>query len=283
MFTQPQLNHSAQKTSEDKNHMKVIDTHIDHLNDGAHLHLLRKGKLEKKLRMGPNAVHAFITHPDGTITDLGISYNALTNAGRDLWAAAFGNATHKTGTSTSAAAATTLTDTAGAFGTTAYVGWRVYSALTNITTAPVYGNIGSHTSTVLTLDQWWTPTETTPTPPASGNAYLIYPSFVPRFMGLTADTTAITGSETALTGEITGNGCNRSKATYAHTGGQATYTMQVIYTVTGSQAAIHRMGLFTASTLTAVGVLGFITNLNADATVGSGDTLTVTDTITLSG
>jgi hypothetical protein len=42
------------------------------------------------------------------------------------------------------------------------------------------------------------------------------------------------------------------------------------------------MGLFTASTLTAAGIMVFETVLNADANVISGDTLQVTDTVTLS-
>jgi hypothetical protein len=59
--------------------------------------------------------------------------------------------------------------------------------------------------------------------------------------------------------------------------------MQVIYAVTGTFTNIHKMGLFTAANTTAAGILVFETVLNADATVGNGDTLTVTDTVTLSG
>ena len=42
------------------------------------------------------------------------------------------------------------------------------------------------------------------------------------------------------------------------------------------------MGLFTASNTTAAGIMTFESVLNADANVVSGDTLTVTDTVTLS-
>ena len=42
------------------------------------------------------------------------------------------------------------------------------------------------------------------------------------------------------------------------------------------------MGLFLSSTAS-TGLIVFETVLNQDATVGNGDTLTVTDTVTLSG
>jgi len=264
------------------------DTIIEPLDDGAIIHLYRKGVHVKNLRLGPNHVHAFVTHPDGSIEDCGISQNLLTNAGRDLWAAAFGHATHKTSVTTSASTATTMTDSGGAFNTPTtnqYVGWRVYQPITGITTAPVYGNIGSQTATVLTVDQWWTPTDGTGGNPASGNSYVIWPACVPRFMAMSA-TAGTSASHTALAGEESGGvGLNRSKATYAHTAATATYTMQVIYTLTGTPTGNPQvnMGLFTASTLTAAGILVFETALNQSATVGNGDTLTVTDTITLSG
>ena len=53
--------------------------------------------------------------------------------------------------------------------------------------------------------------------------------------------------------------------------------------MTSTFTAIHKMGLFTAKDTTSAGILVFETVLNQDATVGNGDTLTVTDTITLSG
>ena len=168
-----------------------------------------------------------------------------------------------------------------------YKGWRVFCPVTSTTTAPVYGNVADNTATALNLDQWWTAADGVGGTPGSTFGYSIMPTCAPRFMGLTTDTTTITGTETSLTSEIlpaANNGCARAKATYAHTATQATYTMQVVFSVTGSVTAIHRMGLFTAATVASGGgIMVFITNLNQDATVGNGDTLTVTDTITLSG
>jgi hypothetical protein len=266
--------------------MKTIDTRIEHFNDGATIHFFRKGKKMRKLRLGPNHVHAFITHPDGSITDLGISENLLTNGGRDLWAATFGNATLHAGTHTTAPT-TLVTDSALAGSASLYNGWRLYSPITGLTTPLVYANCATGgSSTTIVIDQWWTATDTTGTTPAINSVYLLVPMCAGRFMAVSGNTTAPTASDTTLAGEETGGvGLNRTKATYAHTGGNATYTEQVAYSVTGTPATnpIHKMALFTAANPTAGGIMVFATILNADATVGNGDTLTVTDTITMSG
>jgi hypothetical protein len=258
---------------------------IEPVKDGAFVHFFRKGKLHTKVRLGPNHVHALIRRKDGTIDDLGISTNLLTNSGRDLWAAAFGQAPNSNGVN-SAASATSLTGT----GWTAdqFKGWRVWSSVTGVTTPPVYANIGSNTTTVLTVDGWWVGTADTMTgaTPATGNGYLITPTCLPRFMALTTDAAAANAVDTVLATENNANGCARTKATYAHTAASATYTMQVVYSITGTITALHKMGLFT-NALAAGGANGgimvFETVLNQDATVGNGDTLTVTGTITLSG
>jgi hypothetical protein len=256
------------------------NTLIETLPDGALVHVLdRRGRKQTRLRLGPNHVHAFIRHKDGSITDLGISTNLLTNTGRDLWAATFGHAANITGTAT---ATTTTSMTGTGFTAAANVGWRVFMPITSITTPPVYGNIGANTTTVLTIDQWWTAADGVGTTPGN-NAFYILPCCAPRFMGLTADTAAASAGDTVLASEQTANGLGRAKATYAHTGATATYSQQVVFTVTGGPVTVHKMGLFTAATLTAAGIMVFETVLNTDATVNNGDTLTVTDTITLSG
>jgi hypothetical protein len=265
--------------------MKHIDTRIETLRDGAFLHILRRGKLETRLRLGPNHVHAFITRRDGSVEDLGISTNLLTNAGRDLWAAAFGQAPNKQGAFT-ATSATSATPSGGGLTADQYKGWRVFSPISGVTTPPVYGNIGTNSTTVLTVDQWWTDVDGLGTTPASTNGYFIMPTCLPRFMALTTDAAAASAADTVLATENNGNGCSRTKAAYAHTAATATYTMQVVYSITGTITALHKMGLFT-NALPAGGASGgvmvFETVLNLDATVGNGDTLTVTDTITLTG
>lgn len=256
-------------------------TRIETLDDGALVHLLRRGRVVDTLRMGPNEVSAYIFHPDGSVTDLGVSHNLLTNAGRDLSAAALGHAANKAGVLT-AATATSATPSGGGLTTDQYKGWRVFAPITNATTKPVYGNIGSNSTTVLTVDQWWDEADGVGTTPGGTNGYYIIPTFTPRFMGITADTAAASASNTTLTSEQTANGLARAIAAYAHTAGQATLTLTKSWTASGTVANLHRIGLFTAKDTTAAGVMCFEAVLNADASVVSGDTLQVTDTITLS-
>lgn len=261
--------------------MKTIRTNVIPLADGARI-VRRYGRQKmNSMRMGPNEVHAFITHADGSITDLGISFNLLTNTGRDLAANAQGHAAIKEGAFT-ASSATSGTPSGGGMTVDAYKGWRVYCPVTALTTAPVYGNVGSNSATVLTVDQWWNAADGAGTTPAATNGYSVYASCTPRFMGLTTDGTAAAAADTVLATEITNNGASRALATYAHTAATATYTLQKAYSITGSITAIHKMGLYTAKDATAAGIMVFESVLNADATVVNGDTLTVTDTVTLS-
>jgi hypothetical protein len=264
--------------------MKQITTRIEPIRDGAFVHFFRRGKLETRLRMGPNHVHAFIERRDGSFEDLGSSQNLLTNTGRDLWAAAFGQAANVSGANSSAATATSLT-TSG-LTVDQFKGWRVWVPVTGVTTPPVYGNVGTNSATVITVDQWWNAADTAGTTPAAVSGWMATPTCLPRFMALTTDAAAASATDTALATENNANGCSRTKATYAHTAATATYTMQVIYSITGTITALHKMGLYTnglAAGGANGGIMVFETVLNLDATVGNGDTLTVTDTVTLSG
>ena len=257
------------------------ETRVEGLPDGALISILRRGRLMETLRLGPNEVSALIIHDDGSLTNLGISHNLLTNAGRDLAAAALGHSTMKGGALT-ASSATSATPAGGGLTTDQYKGWRVICPVTGLTTAPVYGNVGANSTTVLTVDQWWTDADAVGTTPASTNGYIIKPTFTPRFMGITADASAANAANTALTSEQTANGLARAIATYAHTGGTATLTLTKSWSPSGTVANLHRIGLFTAKDTTAAGIMAFEAVLNADASVVSGDTLQVTDTITLS-
>lgn len=254
------------------------------LADGAVVTIDRGRGSKQIVRLGPNEVHAVITRASGEIEDLGISYNLLTNGGRDLFAAAMGNATGKDGALT-ASSSTSGTPAGGGMTTDQYKGWRVFCPVTGLTTAPVYGNIGSNSATVLTVDGWWVGTSDTMTgtTPASTNGYHIQPSGLARFMGITTDSGAASASDTALASEATTNGGGRAKAVYAHTAATATFTLTNLYTFSGTFTALHKMGLFTAANTTAAGIMVFETVLNQDATVGSGDTMTVTWTGTISG
>lgn len=251
------------------------------LPDGALVHLMRDRHVEDTIRLGPNEVHAFITHADGSITDLGISHNLLTNTGRDLLAAALGaTGFGVSGTIATASSATSLTATATPFVVDAYKGWIVEAE--EGTNAPVWGNIGSNTTSVLTVDAWRTGDDTAGTTPGATANYAILPGGRARYMALTENAGAASAADATLAGEITTGGAARALATYAHTGGTATLTLVKAFSITASFPAIHKIGLLTASTLTAAGILVFESVLNADANVINGDTLTVTDTVTLS-
>lgn len=265
-------------------HRKHPQLEVVTVDDATIVNIMRGRKTEELVRFGPNEVHAAIVHPDGSITDLGVSRNLLTTVGRDLLAAGLGNPTGKDGALT-ASSSTSATPAGGGMTADQYKGWRVWCPVTGLTTAPVYGNIGTNSTTVLTVDGWWVGTSDTMTgtTPASTNGYHIQPSTIARFMGLTTDSAAASAADTTLATEITTGGAARAKATYAHSAAAATYTLTNAYSITTTFTAIHKAGLFTAANTTAGGVLVFETVLNQDATVGNGDTLTVTWTVTLSG
>ncbi len=256
---------------------------VDFVDMGDHAIVsIKRGRVvASSFKQGPNEVSAIIVHADGSFENLGISHNLLTTVGRDLAAAAIGGAAGVGGALT-ASSGTSATPSGGGLTTDQYKGWRVYCPVTGVTTAPVYGNIGSNSTTVLTVDQWWTPADGVGTTPASTNGYIILPAGIPRFMGITTDSAIAAAGDTTLATEITGSNCARALATYAHSGGAATFTLQKAFAPNATLTAVHKMGLFTALNTTAAGVLYFESVLNADATVVSGDTLTITDTVTLS-
>ena len=251
------------------------------LSEGLLMRYMRGSHVQETLRLGPNEVHGIIKHPDGTFTDLGVSHNLLTTVGRDLIAYAMGISTGVIARNTaSGTTATSLTDSGESWTTDAYKGMTVFAEDT--TSNLIFGNIGSNTGTVLTIDDWQTDDGTSATDPGSTPEYIIIPTCRPIYMGITADTAAASASNTTLTSEQTANGLSRVLCTGAHTGGQATFTLVGSWTATGTVADLHRIGLFTAANTTAAGVMVFESVLNTDASVTTDDTLQVTDTVTLS-
>ncbi len=243
--------------------------------------IMRGRKVEQTIHHGPNIWHALVVHQDGSYDDLGLSENLVTTAGLNFLRQIYGNPVGKDGALT-ASSATSATPAGGGLTTDQYKGWRVFCPVTGITTAPVYGNVGSNSTTVLTVDGWWVGTSDTMTgaTPASTNGYHLQPGGPARFMGLTADTGAAAAGDTVLATEQTGNGLGRAKTTYA-AGGNGVYTAQNSFSVTGS-VTVHKGGLFTAANTTAAGIMVFEAVLSADAVVTNGDTLQVTATVTLS-
>jgi|SRR5688500_838847 len=99
-----------------------------------------------------------------------------------------------------------------------------------------------------------------------------------RWIGLTTNTAAPAAGDTALTGEIAAGGLSRVVGTYAHTPGATSYTITASWTASATHTAVHKAGLFNAAS---GGTMAFETNLNADATLASGDQLQVTWTVNI--
>jgi hypothetical protein len=264
---------------------------VEPLPDGALLHMIRRGSVET-LRMGPNQVHALVIHADGTVDDLGVSANLTTNIGKDYFAWAQGGAIPAGGAGTPATAtgAASLTATATPWTATnlatpqfGIAGFRIYASVTGITTPPVYMNVSSNTTSVASGDQWWTAADGVGTTPASTNAFILGAGGIGaiRFMAVTTDSAAASATDTVLPTENNANGVARALATFAHTMGTATYTLLKSWSPSGTITAIHKMGLYPHMVAT-VGPVVFESVLNADATVVNGDTLQITDTVTLS-
>ena len=183
------------------------------------------------------------------------------------------------GTATSTTA-TSLTNTGASWTTNAWAGRYVV-------TPTRYAIAISNTGTVITLDQWIDPiTQASGTTPSGTSTYVVFGEAPVRYMALTANTSAPSATDTALTGEITtaGGGLIRQAAAYAHTTDATTYTLTGSYTVNGSDTLgpiIHKIGTF--DTLTpATGIMLHETVLSADATLSAvGDSLTVTQTVTM--
>lgn len=254
----------------------------------------RRGRpyVDRELRCGPNLAHAMVTRPDGSFEDLGFSKNLLTNIGRDWWAQAWGFIPAAQNTPATAVGSASLTGTgttwtASNLGTPqlGMAGLRVYAPVTGVTTAPVYANIVSNTTSVLTLDQWWTAADGLGTTPANTNSFIVAPGGIAaaRFIALTTNSSAASASDTTLASEITTNGCGRALATYAHTLGNSTLTLSKTFSPSGTFTAIHKAGCFCALTSAGADPMLYETVLNVDATVASGDSLTITWTFTLSG
>ncbi len=100
-----------------------------------------------------------------------------------------------------------------------------------------------------------------------------------QYIALTTDSGAAAAGNTTLTSEITTNGLGRAQATtITHTDNTNTTTLSKVFTASGTHTAVHRSGLFNA---TSSGIMVHEAVFASDATLVSGDTLTVTWTITL--
>lgn len=252
--------------------------------------MITRGRfMGEKLTFGPNWVHVgVIRGPNseegipGAVEDLGWFKNLKTTVGMDWLHNSMGGViTAAQGGPATATSATSFTATSTPWSSNALTGYRVVFPVTGVTTAPVYGNILSNTTSVAQVDQWWTAADGTGTTPASTNAFHILVGQGPaRFIGLGNDGTAPAVGNTAIVSEITANGLGRALATFAHTGGQTTYTLTKTWTASGAQSCQVAGNLTGGYGASGGGILVAHTQFTS-ATLGSGDSLQLTWTWTL--
>jgi hypothetical protein len=244
----------------------------------------------ESLQIGPNWVHAMVGRGDsgvhgepGTFEDLGWNHNYRPTAGMDWIHNLMGGLSVPTTNSPATSiTATAVTGTGSGLTTDALKGFLLVMPITGLTTKPVHAHILSNSTSVIQVGAWHNEDCSTGTTPAGTSAYIVLPGQGPaKFIGLTNDATAYSTGMTTLAAEITANGLGRALATFAHTGGTTTYTLVKTWTATGAQT-VHRAGNFTGDYgASGGGIMAAITDLNADATLATNDTLQVTWTWTL--
>jgi hypothetical protein len=100
-----------------------------------------------------------------------------------------------------------------------------------------------------------------------------------NWIALTENATAPAAGDTTLATELTTGGLGRAQAAYAHTGGASTYTLIKTFTSSdGSTRTINKIGVFNASSS---GSLVFTTAVPSPPALVSGDSLTITETVTI--
>lgn len=235
-----------------------------------------------------------IDHADGT-KDVGVWRKNLTTdtaSGytnrRDWQAKAMGGGlapvATMTGTAT-ASSATSLTNSGASFPISSQgLAGQIVAVGPNSsgTGATVFGVIVSNTGTVLTVDQWYSAgTWAAGSTPNATGQYQVLPGQMPAFyLAVTSDAGSPTSADTTLASEATTNGFARAIGTWAHTAAATTYTLQKVFTATGS-LTVNKEAVFGAANTTAGGVMPFESAEPSPPSLISGDTLTQTVTITI--
>jgi hypothetical protein len=212
----------------------------------------------------------------------------FTNDGRTQQGNNYGGGQVGTTGQATASSAVSLTNSAAAWTTNQWAGYRVYATVSG--SAMVWANVISNTATVLTVDRWYTPS--TPggsagTTPSSTAAYLIADGGVISawFVGLTTTNIIPSASDHALSGEYTtsGGGLVRKIAPYSLTSGTSpmALTLTPVYTANGTDAlpaTLYAVGAFVSMVVANTTLaMKFESSLNASQTISaSGDQLTIT-------
>mgnify|MGYP003417568199 CR=1 FL=1 len=190
-----------------------------------------------------------------------------------------GNATSVSATSLTNTGASFPTAGQGLAGMIVVAGPRATSSAGD---AISFGVIVSNSGTVLTIDKWYSGgTWGTGTTPNGTCSYTVLPGQMPAmFLAVTSDAGAPSAADTTLASEATTNGFARALATWAHTAAATTYTLQVMFTASGT-LTVNKEAVFGAANTTAGGVMPFESAEPSPPTLISGDTLTQTVTITI--
>lgn len=98
-----------------------------------------------------------------------------------------------------------------------------------------------------------------------------------QWIALSTSGSAVSVTDTSLPSEISTNGLGRAQGTYAHTASTSTYTLTEIFTATGAQSGIAKVGVLTA---VSVGTLVYELLLGTPISMNSGDQLSVQWTVT---
>ena len=102
-----------------------------------------------------------------------------------------------------------------------------------------------------------------------------------NYIAVTTDATTPSASDTALASEATTNGMSRAQATtITHTTGTNVSTLAVTFTATGTVTALAKSGLFNHAGPPVVGTMVNEALFAATVTLQSGDSVTVTWSIT---
>jgi Recombination endonuclease VII len=204
---------------------------------------------------------------------------ALANVSGSTNAFASGNATSTT--------ATTLVNSGATFPTTAssqnpWLGSIVACGPNASGTGAIsWGIIITVAATTLTVDQWYSSITMAPgTQPNATCSYQVLPGQAPAaWMAVTSSVFTPAASDTTLAGELTTSGFTRAEGTYAHTAAATTYTLQHVWTASGTQT-INNEAVFNAGVSTG-GAMPFESAEPSPPTLVSGDTLTQTVTVTV--
>lgn len=217
------------------------------------------------------------------LVSLRLSGNLRNNGAGDWQALAMGGDVNNsyTGTAT-ASSATSLTATGTPWTVNQWTHHVVWAA------GNVFGFVLSNTSSVLTVDRWYTPGNSigggAPAAPAATAVFTIGGTAPIRFIALSNDATAPATTDAAVAGEITANGLGRAEGTFAHTavsGGTtttvtSTWTLAKLFTATGAQSAQKAAAFYSAVASTGVAMFE---NTFASVSMIATDTVNVTWTI----